>query len=132
MEINHHKTDSILNLGKVDIQAISQEVDRLTVEDWDRPEDFEANYNKNPNTVLSNTSHIIYRFSNKQVNPFTYKSYSRWERWKDILLPIMNQATAPYHYPKGVYTRVMLAKLSPKSFIPPHTCLLYTSPSPRD
>ena len=121
MEINHQKTKSVLTLKEVNIDLLLQKINALTDEDWDTEEDFKANYNKNPRSALNNTKHIIFRFSNKQANPFTYKNYSRWVNWKSILLPVLDSATKNYNYKKGVYTRVMLALLPAKSFISPHT-----------
>jgi len=120
MEINTNKTKSILHLGKFDISALSHKVALLKDNEWDTPEDYMANYNKNSKSALNSTQHIIFRFSNKQIVPFSYKSYSRWAKWKAILLPLLDQATKSYGYRNGVYTRVMLAKLPQKSFIPPH------------
>lgn len=121
MEINNRKTSSILDLGKVDIEVLSRKVKQLDATDWDTPEDYAANYNKHPNSVLNKTAHLIFRFTNKQKNPFEYFNCSRWESWKEILLPVIEEATKVYAYEYGMATRVMLAKLPPKSFIAPHT-----------
>ena len=121
MEINKNKTDSVRPLGKVDISSLKNKIALLKEEDWDTVEDYKANYNKKSNSVLNTTKHIILRFSNKQTTPFSYRSYSKWDDWKSLLLPILNDATNSYGYTRGVYTRVMLAKLPPKSFIAPHT-----------
>lgn len=119
MEINHHKAASILDLGRVEIEPLIQKLALLTEKDWDTQEDFEANYNKGKG-ALNNTEHIIFKFSNKQVTPFEYFNCSRWEEWKNILMPILEQATLEYQYKNGFFTRVMLAKLPAKSFIFPH------------
>ena len=121
MEVNQFKTTSILNLGKVEIQEIANRIEKLNSSDWDSEEDFEANYNKRSNTVLNKTSHIIFKFSNKQKTPFEYFNCSRWEDWKSMLIPLIDEATKPFEYKNGMATRVMLAKLPPKSFIAPHT-----------
>lgn len=121
METNNNKTASIRELGKVNIKQLLEKLKLLTNKDWDTEEDFNANYNKRPKSALNSTQHIILRFSNKQTIPFQYTSYTKWEEFRPILLPILEEATKPYAYEKGVYTRVMLAKLSPKSFISPHT-----------
>lgn len=120
MEINNNKTDSIRELGKVRIKQLIEKLKLLTNIDWDTEEDFKANYNKRSKSVLNTTQHIILRFSNKQVDPFQYFSCSRWKEFAPILLPIMDAAAKPFGYIKGVYTRVMLAKLSPNCFIAPH------------
>jgi len=121
VEINKNKTDSIRLLGSLAIGELKNKVALLNEEDWDTPEDYKANYNKKPNSVLNTTKHIILRFSNKQIEPFQYFSCSRWKEFSPILLPILDEVTKSFSYKKGVYTRVMLAKLPVKSFIAPHT-----------
>ena len=119
MEINNNKTKSVSVLGKVDISDLIYRVKELSEADWDTQEDFEANYNKEKGALL-NAKHIILKFSNKQIKPYSYFECSRWADWKDVLLPIMNKATEHYNYKNGFYSRVMLAKLAPKSFIRMH------------
>lgn len=121
MEINPNKTALCRELGEVDINALSKRLAQLNDNDWDTPEDFETNNNKKPNRALNSTKHIILRFSDKQSTPYRYFNCSRWNDFAPILLPILNASTLPYNYKKGVYTRVMLANLPPKSFITPHT-----------
>ncbi|MBL4710450.1 MAG: aspartyl/asparaginyl beta-hydroxylase domain-containing protein [Flavobacteriales bacterium] len=121
MEKNDNKTSLVRALGKLDISALKEYIAILKDEDWDTPEDFEANYNKKPSAVLNATQHIILRFSDKQSEPFRYFNCSRWLNFAPCLLPLLNKSTLPYQYEKGVYTRVMLAKLPPKGFIAPHT-----------
>ncbi len=120
MEINHRKTSSVLDLGKVDIQELCNKVKLLNDSDWDTEEDYETNYNKGRG-ALNTTQHIILRFSNKQRDPFEYYETSRWKKWKSILEPVLSQSTKKYGYSNGFFPRVMLAKLPAKSFITPHT-----------
>lgn len=121
MEINKNKTASIRHLGAIDISTLQKKVNSLKINDWDTPEDFEANYNKRHNSVLNATKHMIFRFSNKQKKPFEYSNYSRWGSWEQCLLELIEEAAKAYGYRNGIATRVMLANLPPKSFIAPHT-----------
>lgn len=123
MEINNKKTKFIHEIGKVKISKLKLIVQGLKTEDWDTDEDFNMNYNKSKvakNGALTNTKHIIYRFTNKRLNPYEYIESERWENVSDILLPIMNKATAYLDYTNKYYPKVMLANLPSKNFIPPH------------
>lgn len=128
MEINHHKTDFIHKIGKVDIIELEKRIQTLAAADWDTDEDFNLNYNKNIANnknqniaALSTTQHIIFRFTHKQQKIYQYLDGSRWDLWKNDLLPVLDAATKHLNYQKKYYPKVMLAKLPPKSFIRPHT-----------
>jgi len=108
-------------LAKLDITELQKEVAQITPDQWDTKEDFEVNYNKHSKGALRSTQHIIFKFSNKQEEGFTYFEGSRWKKWEKVLMPIMDQATALYSYSNGYYPKVMLAKMPPNTFIPPHT-----------
>jgi hypothetical protein len=123
MEVNFNKTQNIEKIGSVDISKLILIVQELNIEDWDTNEDFEMNYNKsktNNRGALNFTKHIIYRFVNKQNDPFEYFESSRWVNLEPILLAIMDQATEHLNYKNRYYPKVMLAKLPVGSFIPPH------------
>lgn len=120
MEVNNNKTKVVRHLGVIDTSNLKRRVEKLSEEEWDTKEDYDANYNKT-REALSSAKHIIFKFSNKQVKPFEYFECSRWKDWKDVLLPVMDQATSQYNYKRGFYSRVMLAKLTAKSFIRMHT-----------
>lgn len=121
MEKNSCKTESIRTLGKVNIEEIRKKLATLSPDEWNKEEDFFANYNKQGNIALQQTRHIVFKFSNKQHQPFTYQTLSRWEKWKDILFPIMQESVKTYNYKNGYFPRVMLANLPSGCFIGPHT-----------
>lgn len=120
MEVNCHKTSSVVSIGRVDLAPLRLKMKQLRAMDWDTEEDFEANYNKGKG-ALNATQHIILKFSDKQTSPFQYFELSRWKDWKEVVEPIMNQSTKHFGYANGYFPRVMFAKLPPKSFITPHT-----------
>jgi aspartyl/asparaginyl beta-hydroxylase (cupin superfamily) len=121
IEINPNKTSQLKTLAEIDITPLRERVAQLSLDDWDTQEDFEVNYNKNDKGALRSTQHIIFKFANKQDEPFTYFEGSRWKDWKQMLMPMMEQATTSYAYDHGYYPKVMLAKMPPQTFIPPHT-----------
>ncbi|MFT5668365.1 MAG: hypothetical protein ACI9DK_002568 [Vicingaceae bacterium] len=128
MEINHNKTNTVLTIGKVDISALEKRIHSLTIGDWDSEEDFQLNYNKrilkkdDKNVAaLGTTRHIVFRFTDKNKTPYEYIESSRWDSWKEFLLPIMNEATTYLNYKKPHYPKVMLANLPSQAFIRPHT-----------
>lgn len=106
------------DLGPVDISPIQDLVLALPDNAWDGPEDLAANYNKRG--AIRQGSHIIFRFSNRQVTPFEYSELSRWQGWANPLLSVMQDAVRPYGYRRHFFPRVMLARLPAGAFIPPH------------
>lgn len=117
MEINNHKTPSIRFLAEVDVTTL---VERLHDIRWDTVSDFEANYNKNAKSALKDTQHSILKFSDKREKEIRYFNTDEWSRWRNLLLPVMEEATKPYAYKSGFYPKVMFAKLPVSSFILPH------------
>jgi len=116
MYSNPRKTANIRRLGKVDISALQEAVQRIPEDVWNaenasKPNKFEA---------LASTRHIVFRF----VSDFDdwRKSYDRemWAEWRALLEPVMAQATAAYGYARGAYPRVMLARMAPGGVIQPH------------
>lgn len=118
IEINPNKCQEVRQLGSVDLGPLKTRIANLTSSDWDTPEDYRLNYNKVKS--LRDVAHIVLRFIDKQKEPFTYLIGSRWSEWEAALLPIMKQAVEPYGYRQGRFVKVMLARLKPNAFIPPH------------
>lgn len=119
MEVNTKKTEKVIELCQVDIAALKARVLALPESDWNDEDSEKANYNKMG--VLRQTKHIVLKFSDKRKMPITYFDLPAWEKWKDLLLPIMDEVTKRYNYPNGFYPRVMFAKLPPGARIAPHT-----------
>ena len=117
-EINSLKASTIRDLGPVDASSLIDLVLGIPENEWDREEDFEANYNKRG--AISQGSHVVFRFSDRREIPYRYLELPIWEVWADRLLPVMRQAVAVYGYSNPFFPRVMLARLPAGAFIPPH------------
>lgn len=116
MYANPRKTTTVRRLGPVDIAALKAAVEAIPEAQWDaenadKPNRFEA---------LDVTRHIVFRF----VENFRdwRQSYDRplWAEWRGLLEPVLAQATADYGYARGVFPRVMLARMVPGGVIQPH------------
>lgn len=116
--MNRQKTAGIRDLGPVEVERLRRDVLALPAEEWDRPEDFAVNYNKEK--VLRQVAHLTFRFSDRRASPIRYFELRRWSEWEDRLLPVMEEATRPLGYERGFYPRVMMAKLPSGAFIAPH------------
>lgn len=113
---NPRKARTFRHLGQVDIGPLKDAVLALTEDQWnaenaDKPNRFEA---------LDVTRHIVFRFVANYRD--WRESYDRplWDEWKYLLLPVMEAATADYGYARGVYPRVMLARMAAGGVIQPH------------
>lgn len=113
---NPRKTDSVRRLGHADIAMLRDAVLAIPETVWDeenagKPNRFEA---------LDRTRHIVFRF----VEGFDdwRRSYDRplWDAWRELLEPVLAQATHPYGYARAAFPRVMLARMAPGGVIRPH------------
>jgi hypothetical protein len=113
---NPRKTASIRRLGPVDIFALREAVLATPEEVWDaenasKPNRFEA---------LESTRHIVFRFVSSVRDWRDSFDRPLWTQWRPLIEPVLAQATAPYGYARGVYPRVMLARMAPGGVIQPH------------
>jgi hypothetical protein len=129
MEINFRKTPQLVELGEVDISNVKQDILSIPESDWDDEDSQKANQ-QNKMGVLQETRHIIFKFSVKRKDPIEYFDLPAWAKWKDRLLPLMEEATKSYGYKKAIYPRVMLANLPAGAKIEPHTdgAVIFTRP----
>lgn len=116
MHANPRKTTSVRRLGPVDIGGIRDLVLAIPERVWDaenagKPNKFEA---------LDRTCHIVFRFVDNTRDWRRSHDRPMWEEWRDRLLPVMEQATRGYGYPRGQYPRVMFARMAPGGVIKPH------------
>ena len=116
MEPNPRKTTTIRRLGQVDIAELREAVLALPDAFWDeqnaqKPNRFEA---------LETTRHIVFRFLPDFIDWRDSRDLPLWEEWRGLLEPILAAATAPYGYVRGVFPRVMLARMSAGGSIKPH------------
>lgn len=113
---NPRKTTSIRPLGRIDVADLVAAVKTIPEPTWDaenaeKPNRFEA---------LDRTRHIVFRFVDDTRDWRASHDRPMWAQWKQHLMPVMEQATAPYGYARGAYPRVMLARMAPGGIIHPH------------
>lgn len=114
--INPNKTTSFRVLGTVNISALLAQVVELKDEDWTR-----ANAIKpNKFSALGKTQHIVLRFPKNLASHKESYDTPYWSSWKDLIEPIIQEATLPLSYKKGCSPRIMLAKLPAKSEVKKH------------
>jgi len=102
------KTDFFNHLGSADVDALIERVKNV-------PESLWESENKNkPNKFarLNDTHHVIFRFLSSPDNMFDFSDHpALWDQWKDVLLPIMEQAAKGLGYRNYRFPRAMLARL---------------------
>lgn len=113
---NPRKTTSIRRLGAVDIDRLKAAVLDIPEAQWqaenaDKPNRFEA---------LDATAHIVFRFVSNMRDWRTSYARPLWDEWQPLLAPVLEAATADYGYVRGIYPRVMLARMPAGGVIQPH------------
>ncbi len=102
------KTDFFNHLGTVDIAALIERVKSIPESLWDS----ENEDKPNKFARLNDTRHIIFRYLSSTDNAFDFKDHPvLWNQWKDILLPIMEQAAKSLGYKNYCFPRAMFAWL---------------------
>lgn len=102
------KPDRVRCLGALDIGTLRSPVERLSEKVW-RQEDAAK---ENTYFCFAHTRHVIFRFIRHNRSPLDYYSNPIWTAWQRLLLPVMEQAAAPYGYAEPVYPKAMLARLA--------------------
>ncbi len=115
-QANPRKTTSVRHLGAVDIEALLAAVRMIPESVWDaenadKPNKFEA---------LDKTRHIVFRFVDSTRDWRGSHDRPAWAQWRDLLQPVMAQAVRDYGYSRGVFPRVMFARMAPGGVIQPH------------
>lgn len=113
---NPRKTLSTRSLGRVDISALQVAVLAIPDHVWDaedaaKPNKFE---------VLGTTRHIVFRFIDSPRDWRCSHDRGAWSQWRALLEPVLAEAVCNYNYARGVFSRVMLAKLPVSGVIHPH------------
>jgi hypothetical protein len=113
---NPRKTTGVRQLGAVDVTALRAAVlaipeDVWAVENAAKPNKFEA---------LDATQHIVFRFINDPRDWRGSHDRPAWSQWRPLLEPVLAQAVGAYGYARGVFPRVMLARMPPGGVIHPH------------
>ena len=102
------KTDYFRHLGSTDVKALIQRVRQIPESLWD------AQNEAKPNKIaqLNDTRHILFRFTTDTNRVFDYSDHPvLWDGWKDVLLPIMEQAAKYLGYTDYRFPRVMFARV---------------------
>ncbi len=101
------KTDFFNDLGAAEINALIERVKNIPESQW-KSEDEDK---PNKYARLNDTRHIMFRFINYGDSVFDFHDYPIWDEWKDMLLPIMEQAANKLGYKNYCFPRIMLARL---------------------
>lgn len=113
---NPRKTPTVRQLGPVDIVALQAAVQVIPEPVWDaenarKPNKFDA---------LGETRHIVFRFIDDARDWRRSHDRPAWTEWRDLLEPVLAQAVRPYGYARGLFPRVMLARMPAGGVIHPH------------
>lgn len=113
---NPRKTTGVRKLGPVDIAALRAAVLAIPEDEW------EAENARKPNRfeVLDRTRHIVFRFIDSPRDWRGSHDRPAWPRWRGMLEPVLAQAVQSYGYARGVFPRVMFARMPPGGVIHPH------------
>ncbi|WP_426039337.1 aspartyl/asparaginyl beta-hydroxylase domain-containing protein [Brevundimonas sp. DC300-4] len=113
---NPRKTTGVRPLGPVDIVALQAAVRAIPEAVWDA-----ENVDK-PNKLeaLDATRHIVFRFIDSGRDWRASHDRPAWPDWRALLEPVMAAAVRDYGYARGVFPRVMLARMRPGGVIHPH------------
>lgn len=113
---NPRKTPSIRKLGPVGIAGLRAAVRAIPEAVWDaenasKPNKFE---------VLDRTRHIVFRFIDSPRDWRGSHDREAWPAWRGLLEPVLAESVQAYGYARGVFPRVMLARMPPGGTIQPH------------
>jgi hypothetical protein len=113
---NPRKTTAVRKLGPVDIADLRAAVLAIPEAVWEA----ENAHKPNKLHVLEETRHIVFRFIDGALDWRRSHDRPAWRQWRGLLEPVLNQAVRDYGYARGVFPRVMLARMPPGGVIHPH------------
>lgn len=99
---------TIRHLCEVDVAPLQALVARASEAVWSK----EDSVKENRFPCFHHTQHIIFRFIRANADARVYVSHPAWTIWSPVLLPIMQQAIAPYGFARPVFPKAMLARLA--------------------
>lgn len=113
---NPRKTTGVRQLGAVDIGALRAAVLDIPEAVWN------AENSAKPNRfeVLDATRHIVFRFIDSPRDWRGSHDRAAWPQWREVLKPVLAQTVRNYGYARGVFPRVMLARMPAGGVIHPH------------
>lgn len=111
------KPARVRRLGAVDVAELRAHVERLSERVWQQEDEAkENNY-----FCFAWTRHIVFRFIPDNRTPLQFYVTPIGAAWQRLLLPVMEQAAAPYDYASPIYPKAMLARLAAGGRILSHT-----------
>jgi hypothetical protein len=113
---NPRKTKAARPLGPVPFEALREAVLGIPDELWN----LEDSLKPNRFETLDRTRHIVFRFVKDLKDWRTDYERPLWAQWQPLLQPVLDAAVKPYGYARGVFPRVMLARMAPGGIIQPH------------
>ncbi|WP_010160728.1 aspartyl/asparaginyl beta-hydroxylase domain-containing protein [Sphingomonas sp. PAMC 26617] len=113
---NPRKTTGVRPLGPIDIAALRAAVLAIPEAVWDR----ENAAKPNRFAALDATRHIVFRFIDDPCDWRGSHDRLAWAYWRTLLAPVLAQAVRDYGYVRGVFPRVMLARMPSGGVIHPH------------
>ncbi len=113
---NPRKTTGVRLLGPVDIVALQAAVRAIPEAVWDA----ENAHKPNKLEALDATRHIVFRFIDSGRDWRASHDRPAWPDWRPLLEPVMAAAVRDYGYARGVFPRVMFARMRPGGVIHPH------------
>jgi hypothetical protein len=116
VQAERRKTTSVKFLGPVDIGSLRDDILGIPESVWA----MENNAKPNRFVELDETRHIVFRFVDSFVDWRFSHDRPLWAQWRARLEPVMQQACAAYGYARGIYPRVMLARMPAGGLIKPH------------
>lgn len=113
---NPNKTKAFRLLGEVDVTALRKAVSEIPEEVWKGADSAKPNKFK----VLDQAQHIVFRFIESFQTHEKHFALPLWDQWKDLIIPVIEEATIPYGYSSAETPRVMLARLKAGGKIAQH------------
>ena len=113
---NPRKTLGVRKLAKVDITDLLDAVRAIPEAVWDKENESKPNRFE----VLDQTRHIVFRFIDSPRDWRRSHDRSAWAGWRSLLEPVLAQAVSDYGYGRGIFPRVMLARMPAGGVIHPH------------
>ena len=110
------KPERVRRLGAVDAEALRKAAAGLPDAVWRRQDAIKEN--RWP--CFSHTRHIVFRFASFTSGRRRCYATLFWAAWRELLLPVMRQAAAPYGFAEPFHPKAMLARLAAGESISTH------------
>lgn len=102
------KPDGVRCLGPVEVGPLLTRVKAISEATWAG----EDSLKENDFAVFHHTRHIIFRFIEGNRDPENFYANPAWLVWKNLLMPVIEQAIRPYDFKAPQFPKAMLARLA--------------------